>query len=370
MKKFVFLLPILLYLLILFFTQKQIFTYQFNQELPEKYLLSQDIPEEVPGKRLFLSDGEIHQAAAYYYINGEDPTTYNFQHPPLLKYWFGIGIKFFNNPLIMQVILGIAYLVITFYFGKIIFKSAAIGLVASSFLAIDPLLSNVSSAALLDLGQAVFILLYLFFILNKDKLSKLNKFLLPGIALGLIAGSKFWAGALFFYGLSFLYEFLNNFKKSKIKIIKNYALQGVVAFFTLSIIYLPAFINQGFKFNFIFFQLKLLKYWFNHSVTSVPLASLMLFVSGYFKSWWNNNLMQSKSWIILWPISLVINLFLSIKLFLKTRKINKIIFVLLLPLIYLIYLGIQAPFDRYFILILPFLYLGLAKFIVIDLFKN
>lgn len=42
----------------------------------------------------------------------------------------------------------------------------------------------------------------------------------------------------------------------------------------------------------------------------------------------------------------------------------------LIPIVYLIYLGIQAPFERYYIIVLPFLYLGLANFIIKDFYAK
>ena len=51
-------------------------------------MLSQDIPHEVAGKRLFLSDSEIHIASGYLYALGNNPITFNFQHPPFIKYGY------------------------------------------------------------------------------------------------------------------------------------------------------------------------------------------------------------------------------------------------------------------------------------------
>jgi predicted membrane-bound dolichyl-phosphate-mannose-protein mannosyltransferase len=356
MKKFLIILPILIYLLVVSYTQEQIFTYRFDRSLIDRYFLSQDIPYEVAGKRLFLSDGEIHQAAGYLYWQGYDPAVINFQHPPLLKYLFGLGIVLFNNPFIIQILLGIALLILTYFFGVMVFKSAWIGVGASFLLAIDPLMSLVSSQALLDLGQAVFILAYILLMISKK-----DSIVWPGIVLGLIAASKFWAAALFFIMLMFVFRLVDGLKS---KVIRQFVLQFLMAFVTLCVVYLPSFIYQVGLFNIIFFELKTLKYWFNHSTSSVPFASLLMFLSGYFRTWWDDSIIKTPSWNILWPISFLFSSYTGIAMFWKKKMVDKKVLITLIPICYLIYLGIQAPFERYYIIILPFLYLGLAQFIM------
>ncbi len=92
---------ILVYLGWLAVFQPQVYTYRFDPVLINSYLQSQDIPHEVD-QRVFLSDGEIHIAAGYLYAKGADPTVYNFQHPPLLKYLYGLSILVFHNPYFVQ----------------------------------------------------------------------------------------------------------------------------------------------------------------------------------------------------------------------------------------------------------------------------
>jgi predicted membrane-bound dolichyl-phosphate-mannose-protein mannosyltransferase len=378
-KKRILILLILvaIYLVRLFSFYPQTFTYRFNPTLVDRYFLSQDIPHEVDGKRVFLSDGEIHEAAGYLYWHGHDPSVINFQHPPFLKYLFGVGIVIFNNPYLIQISWGVLLVILTFSFGLKVFKSLEIATLAGFLLAIDPLLSLVSSSALLDLGQAVLVLLYIFLMIGKKK-----SIVLTGVVLGLIATSKFWAVALFFILLTFVYSLLEgkeiqfklkfvfdllkgqNFKK----LLRQFTYQFLVAAITMSVIYLPAFIYQNGKFNIIFFELKSLKYWLNHSVSSVPLASLGMFLSGFYKTWWDGSIVKTPSWNLLWPLSFVSAIYLGLKVFWKKKKVTSQVLVSLMPILYLIYLGVQAPFERYFIIILPFLYLTLAR-ILYDIVK-
>ncbi len=348
-KYILILLPILLYLTLILNFKKNIFNYRFNKNIIEKYKRSQDIPKEVPG-RLFLSDSDIHIASAYLYLNGAEPTEFNFQHPPLIKYLFGISIKIFSNPFIMQIIFGITYIVLTYILSIKLTQSSGVALLSSLLLAVDPLLVDLTSQALLDLGQSVFAIFYvisfLFYTSNP---------ILPGIALGLLAGSKFWGAALFFYltlQLFFIYKHKFNLKKASFQL-----LSAAVMF---SVLYIPTFIQKNGFFNILFFELKTVKYWLNHSVASIPGASLLLFLSGYFKSWWGkSNWLFSTPWSFLWPASLITSIYYVFSKLREKKNDNKLI-IGILPFLYLLFLGVQAPFTRYFVIVLPYLYITLA----------
>lgn len=348
-------LLVVFYLIILFQSHKEIFYYRFNNELISRYLLSQDIPHEVAGKRLFLSDSEIHIASGYLYALGNNPTTFNFQHPPFIKYLYGLSILIFKNPFIVQIIFGISLLFLTYMTSFILFGSFLFSFVASLLLLIDPLFIGISSQALLDLGQAVFILLYFYLLLNKKKINNI----FPGIILGILFASKFWIGSLFFviiFDFYFIYK-----KKLKIKEIIGHFL---IASITFSIIYFKTFFDAKGFFNIIFFELKTVKYWLHHSTASIFGSSLFLFLTGNFKSWWGNKtIIKSGVWSPLWPIVFVFTSLRLVKLLIE-KKFDKEFLVALIPIAYLIYLGVQAPFDRYFILILPFFYIIFARLIL------
>jgi len=233
-------------------------------------MLSQDIPHEVAGKRLFLSDSEIHIASGYLYALGNNPTTFNFQHPPFIKYLYGLSILLFKNPFIIQIIFGIALLLLTYMTSLLIFNSFYSALFSTLLLLVDPLFIGISSQALLDLGQAVFILLYLYLLLKKKKINNI----FPGIVLGILFASKFWIGSLFFVLIFDIYFIL----KKKL-VLKDITVHFIVASITFSIIYFKTFYNAKGLFNIIFFELKTVKYWLNHSTASIFGSSLFLFLT-------------------------------------------------------------------------------------------
>ena len=340
-----------IYLLILLIFKREVFTYKFDQDLLGRYFNSQDITHEVPGIRQFLSDAEIYSATGYLYATGADPTSYNFQAPPLIKYLFGFSILLFGNPLYVQLIFGIALIILVYYSGVKIYKSTLIPIVACGLLIIDPVFLEVSSSALLDLGQAALLLLYLYLILwHKDK------YFLQGLVLGLLAASKFWAPPAFFVVLLAGY----NIYKKRFNL-KKFMLHLLIAFIVFSLTYLKTFTNKGFAFNIVFFQLKILKFLIIHDIRSIPFASLFLFLTGFYKTWWGSHMItRSQIWSIFWPFGLITSALTLINI-LKRRVMDLKLFIGVIPVVYLLYLGVQAPFTRYFIIILPFLYLNLAN---------
>lgn len=355
MNRFLLILVIvLIYLLTLTFLKPQIFSYKFDPSLIDRYFCSQDIPTEPPCKRLFLSDGDIHIAAGYLYITGADPTKIHFQHPPFIKYLYGLTIILTQNPYYLEILFGILYLCLTYILALKLFRSLIIAGLATLLLSFDPLFIFLSADISLELAQACLLLAYLLAVLYKK-----NNFLLQGIFLGLSASSKFWGAALFFVLVLNGFSFIK--KKFKPKI---FLLHLLVGFIVFCLTYLKTFINKGGLFNIFFFQLKMLNYWRHHSVTNVPFSSLSLFLGGFYKSWWGNQLMvRVDTWLFLWPIMFLTSLVNVVK-FLKRKVINNEFLINLIPIIYLLYLGIQAPFPRYFILILPFFYITFVKWVV------
>src|SRR3989338_10284003 len=86
------------YLVNLLIRKPEIFSFKFDNALIDRYFLSQDIPREVPGKRLFLSDADVDLATGYLYAQGKDPSLFNFEHMPLIKYLYGFSVILFDNP--------------------------------------------------------------------------------------------------------------------------------------------------------------------------------------------------------------------------------------------------------------------------------
>jgi hypothetical protein len=331
---------------ILYVKVPQIFNYRFDTNIIDLYKRSQDIPYGV-ANRVHISDSDIYLASGYLYAEGEDPTQYNFQHPPLIKYLFGLFSKFMGNPYIVQIIFGIAYLWLTYILGLKLFNKRLISVIALIFLVLDPVFFEVSTNALLDLGQSVFAVLYLILILFYPQ-----KTYFQGLILGLFLASKFWSTAMIFliaiYGIMLVSGKKINFRRTFFSF--------AIAFVVFIAFYARTYLYFGRKFDILFYEAKTLKFMLNHNSANAFFGSLSLFLTGNFNSWWGSGIVKSTVWSIFWPITLlftVAKLITAKDIFLKQT--------LLVPVLYFLLTVSQVPFTRYFIIILPFLYLATAS---------
>lgn len=334
-----------------FFLQPQVLNFRVDPSLMDRYFNSQDIPHEVES-RVFLSDSDVYLATGLLYANGEDPSLYNFEHPPVIKYLFGFSLKYLNNPLIVQMIFGVMLIVLEYLLVKKVSSSISIALFSTLLLSLDPLLGELTSTPLLDLGQTVFALLYVYLFLYSDNIY------LQGILLALFAGTKFWITPLFFMALLFLYKFIRRELK-----LKKYVAHVLVALAVYSLFYTRSFILQGTNFNIVWHMLRTLKYRLVHNTSSFFGASIVLYTTSYWKTWWGEmGWTRSQVWSIFWPISLLTSVFLSARSILA-KSVNPITLLTIVPVSYLLFLGVEAPFPRYFFIILPFAYFSLVYYL-------
>jgi hypothetical protein len=329
------------------------FNYRLNQETVKNYLRSQDIedPEGNIKDRILVSDSDIYISSGYLYTKGEDPTKYNFQHPPLVKYLFGFSTLLTGNPFFTQIILGLVFLFLTYFLGLKLFKNKLIALGGTFLLLIDPVFGGMMNEALLDLGQAVFALSYVILIFFYPK-----SHILTGIVLGLFAASKFWTTALVVVALVYFYKLV--IRKEKL-VFRNTLLSFVIAFLVFSLTYIKTFIDTSGTFNIFSFLAKDLRFMLTHNSAQTIGGPIVLFVSGYFIPWWQTGVERAKDWFILWPVGMTAGIIMAIK-----KKLGGIeSFFYLFPVVHLLLMSTQVPFSRYFILILPFIYLNLVSLI-------
>lgn len=319
------------------FLNKSYFFAKFDPTTIDGYMHSQDIldTEDKIKNRIFISDAEIYLASGYLYTNGAKPTEYNFQHPPFIKYLFGLSAKYLNLPLLPNLIFGIVFLLEIYVLGVLVFKNNLVGLIATLLMIIDPVFREVSIYSLLDLGQITFLLGFIITTLYYQK-----HFWASGIFLGLTLASKFYSPIIIFLGLIYLYKLINKKFETKTEI---YSL--VITGIVFSLCYLPAM-----PFNIVFYQLKIIKFMLDHNKAISWGGVIPMFFSNNF----------------IWILSFFVTLYSLFKEKFMTTKF----LIFLLPIFYFVIMTFQTPFTRYFILILPFLYLSLGEFTVSTFFPR
>lgn len=336
MGKIYSLLIIFFIYLIFIFDNRGLLFKKFSQETVNTYLKSQDIYDKGGDikDRVFVSDETVYLASGYLYAKGSDPRDYNFQHPPFVKYLFGLSSTVFNLPLLPNIFLGWALLLEVYLLASLVTKKEIAGLFTSALILIDPVFKEVVVYALLDLGQIVFILGFLITTIYYEK-----HFLLSGILLGLGLSSKFYSPVFIFLAVVYVYKLIN-----KKLIVKREIYTLIVAGLIFYLTYAVSVINDKGFFNIFFQQAKIIKFMIVHNKALQIGGVLPMFFGGY----------------LLWPISFAASLF---SLY-KDKFKSFVSFLILIPVLYTVVMFFQIPFTRYFILTLPILYISLSSLIL------
>lgn len=352
MRNIYFQITILLLLFLVIFLIRggsEVFKYKFDSDIVGAYKNSQDIPHEVES-RVYLSDSDIYVASGYLYAQGSDPTLYNFQHPPAIKYLYGLSIKVFNNPYFVQIYFALGLLAVTFLLAYRLTDSYSASWLSSLFLVADPVFNEVANHALLDLGQSFLFISFLYLFLYKRK-----TIALPGVVLGLLISSKFYSGVLlmifFVYGCDYYFN--------KTKPGKHDLYTWLIAIVVFNLTYTVSYIEGG-LFAPLLNQLKSIKFMLTHNTSLTYFSTLALFFTGNIDSWWGDGgKIYSEVWSILWPVGLITSV-----IHVARKRIYPNTMVFLLPVFYFLISATQLPFTRYFILIIPFIYIAFSETIL------
>jgi hypothetical protein len=228
------------------------------------------------------------------------------------------------------------------------------------FVGIQPLINSLMGYALLDLEMNIFILFFLYLLLQ-NKIAKTKKYTLLGLLLGLISSVKYPIPFIF---LPILLMLWLSFKKKEVKYLP-------VSFLLMSIIYIVQYWNyfsHGHNFiDFLLFEKYRFSWWTGDRTMPKFLIFSNLF-TGKYKAWWTNDLiMTTKEWNIFLPITFIFYL-ISI-IFYKKKKTELIIYFYSLLLILLYAFGSAAAL-RYLSQIFPLwvilVFAGIESFISLE----
>lgn len=313
----------------------------------QKYSQSQYILGEASPQK--ISDSELYVYAGYAYWQGDDPTTINFEHPPLAKYAYGLFYQLFGNPYYFNIPLYLGILLLFWQLSGIVLEKKWLRLTALIVLGSLSLIQVHMRYALLDLPLLFSYLLFFYGLLGSFKPAA--KGLLLGLGLGIALTVKYP-----FPMVLLLLGFLAvDCHKNK------YWLSAVIGMLTAGVIYLASYV-QYFRFghdlrDWLAFE----KYrinWFMGKVDASRFLILQTLFTGSFKTWWDEQTQETTAhWSLLWPTMFIGAVFGWLK---GVSNKNYHIFVLIgFSLLQLLVYGVgAAASDRFFITLLPFWILG------------
>ncbi len=316
-------------------------------EYEQKYSTSQYVlGEKSPQK---ISDSELYVYAGYAYVRGEDPTTINFEHPPLAKYWYGLFHHFTGNPYLANLPLYSGILVLFYLLSGLVTSKKALRLLALAILGTFALIQVHLRYALLDLPLLFAYLLFFYGLLGDFK--GYQKSLMVGAGLGIAATVKYPFPLV---ALLLMFLAIDAWRKKELK-------EAVVALITAVAIYFGAyiifFVNNHNLFDWFAFEKYRLS-WFMGKTDAPKFLNLQTLFTGQHQAWWaGGGYEKTAHWSVSWPL-VFIGSVAGFVLGLKRKNYNLVVLTSFAFLQLLIYgLGAAAG-DRFFITLLPFWVLG------------
>lgn len=300
------------------------------------------------------------------FLKGLNPILITHDHPPLGRYIVSLSILFFNNQHTVVLVFFALSIFGIYLISKKVLSKNILALSPCVLLLNEPLfVDKLRYTPLPELFQLAFIIYAIFFFMKAIEGKKSFPFFLMSSLMlgGVIATRVFALGGvlafsftmyLFLFKRKMLLQFLVTLPLSLIVLVLSYTRTMVLGASVFDIFgiqkYILAYHRSKFIFPFSFWELLLLNRW---------------------HTWWDGNkILQDGNWRVTWPISFIFFSIMVIKGLVKKMNISSFEWVLFMWLgFYMTFLSVGYTSTRYFLPIIPFLYI-LALACMLKFFNN
>jgi hypothetical protein len=332
--------------------------------LEKVYLNSQYVNKDPKG---WVPDEAVFSYSGGKLILGTNPILIIPDAPPLGKYMIGLSTILFNNDSTFTLLSALFSLFLLYLLSLQVFSNKILALVPSLFLSFEPIFKNqLIYTPLLDLFQLVFILSSFYFF-NKGLGSKriLIYFALASLFLGFFIATKFFITGFVVIASFIMVLIYNKDRKRAIKMI----LTLPISLFVLLSSYLRVF-AFGYQIN-KFLGIQKWVYLYHQSYLILPLSVWpLLFLNKWYVWFGDDPVIQDGQWSISWPIITGITIITCVLYVFKKIPKNKNLEVLIAWFVaYMVFLSIGQVFSRYFVILIPFLYI-ISLYGLITFFKR
>lgn len=316
----------------------------------------------LPLSKRIIGDDGLYAYIGYGLVNGEGIAGFNSEMPPLGKYFIGLSIKFFNNPLYYSIFFTLGSLMLFYAIGIRVLKDKINSLFTVCLLFLDPLFFSQFWQSMLDISQLFFLLLNVLcasLLLDKKTNNKTIVILpiLCGATLGFFAQVKY---PVFLFLILIIESVFFISKRTR----KEFFLYIISVGLAVLVSNIKFFLDGNSIIDFLKFQKYGLSFYLKSQLTVHKDAIWQILFFGKFPLISaGKELSRVGEWWAMWPVITVIGLSASI-LFILKKEISFIWkgFGLFLLGSFFI-LTIIPSYPRYLVVILPFLYLVAIKFI-------
>lgn len=311
-----------------------------------------------------ITDEVFEAFAGGAFLKGMNPIHIVHDHPPLGRYIISLSILLFNNASTVIPILLISSFVGIFLVSKLILKNVWLSLVPMAIFANEPLLlGKLLYSPLPEPIQLPFIIfaIYFFLLATKSK-RKWLLYSLVSLLLGIVISSRFIVtGTVLLFSMGFYLLFI----QKKMYDVFSFCTTLPLAVLVLVLTYTRTMMDGYSVLQIFGVQKYILAY--HKSAFIHPFSFWDLIMFNRWHTWWGNQaVLSDPQWVVVWPFSLVVNGLVLLLAILKKIVIpDEAKFLLIWIIFYSLMLSAGYTSTRYFMPILPFLYiiliLGLVK---------
>lgn len=331
------------------------------EDLKALYYSSQYVKKKNP---VIITDDALESFAGGLFLKGTNPILIIHDQPPLGRYIIALSILLFNNAsLIIIPLLLISSVGIYYISYKVIGNFIAAFIPLMIFMNEPLLLNKLVYAPLLEPIQLTFIVLsFAFFIKAISSKKYLLWFAMTSIMLGGVISSRFFIlGATILASMILFFLFKREFGKRFIIFLLTLPLS--IAVLVLS--YTATILNGYSVIDVFRIQKYILTYHESKFINLFSFWDLILF--NRWHTWWGTRSISSDAqWLIVWPISMILYLFYATLALLRKIKIHDAdIVIVIWVFIYCCMLSSGIVSTRYFLPLLPLLYIIATKTILV-----
>lgn len=333
---------------------------QTYEKLRQAYYSSQYVKKINPG---IMPDGTFEAFVGGAFIRGVNPILIVHEHPPLGRYIIGLSIILFDNPstiILPSLLLSIFGI---FLIARLSLRSSVLSIIPVAVFANELLfLSKFQFTPLIESVQLPFIIFSLyFFIKGVIEKNYSRYFILSSIMLGFVISIRFFIlGAALAFSMCLYFILRRKIDKKVIIFLLSLPLSLVVliASYTKTI-------QEGYSIIQVFGIQKYI--FFYHKSKLISFFSFWdLIMFNRWHTWWGDRrILNDYQWIMFWPISMILNgiyLILAMIGKIKPNEPEKIIFLWIIS--YCALLSVGNSTTRYFLPLVPFLYILAVSFLV------
>lgn len=306
-----------------------------------------------------IDDDLLYTYAAHQLTQSLAPDQINPEVPPLIKYLYGLGLKYMERVAIVQLIISLVLIFALAYLGRLLNYDYLTILLGLNLLLWDRLFVGQMFTTMLDLPHGLtYILVAIYVVKLGRQPQRIDSYRwLLGLALGLVALTKLWIGAILITPVVLwsIYRHRSSLSQS----LRDYICVLLAGALVYLIVYAPTIFGPNGIERLIMMEVSTVRLYAGY-LSWYPWGEIgRIIMFGQWRIWWSDQLYQSViQWWVVWPMATINAIY--VVLLGRTAVTRSEKYVAWIVLIYLIGNWTHVVFPRYLLTVIPLMYLLLS----------